>query len=98
MLVELKIYADNSSEAPSKVFALRRINLKTQLAMAELEKTDLTKLTPEEQIKVNFDFIQTLFPDFTEEDFNLLDLNDWTEFCLALRAEIDKSQNKAVKN
>ena len=46
MLVELKIYADNSSETPTKVFALRRVNLKTQMAMAELESQDLTALTP----------------------------------------------------
>ena len=98
MLVELKIYADNSSETPSKAFSLRRINLKTQMAMAELESQDLTALPPEEQIRTNLKFIQTLFPDFTEDDFELLDLEDWKKFCLELGEEIRKLQTNVVKN
>lgn len=98
MLVELKIYADNSSETPSKVFSLRRINLKTQMAMSELESKDLTALTPSEQIKTNLEFIQTLFPSFTEEDFDLLDLNDWQNFCKQLGDEMRKIQTNAIKN
>lgn len=98
MLVELKIYADNSSEEPLKVFTLRRLNLKTQMAMAELENQDLTKLPPMEQIKANLNFIQTLFPNFTEEDFELLDIQDWQKFCAQLGEEIKKVQTNAVKN
>lgn len=98
MLVELKIYADNSSQEPTKVFALRRINLKTQMAMAELESQDLTALSPEEQIKTNLNFIQVLFPTFTEEDFDLLDLEDWKTFCSQLGEELRKLQTNAVKN
>lgn len=98
MLVELKIYADNTSEEPTKVFTLRRVNLKTQMAMAELESQDLTALPPMEQIKANLNFIQTLFPTFTEEDFDLLDLEDWKKFCSQLGDELRKVQTNAIKN
>lgn len=78
MEIKLNVYADNSSEKPSKTYVVRRILFKTAKELATI--SDESK--DGDPIESTKKMLKAVFPDFKEED---LDFIDPTEFGQVMR-------------
>lgn len=93
MIAELKIYADYTSEEPTKVYTLRRTSTKVIKRFADFrvqyeklaksnELDDMDKY--DECMKELDDLFKFVFPDITDDELDNADLSDKMDFVSAL--------------
>lgn len=97
MLAKLKIYADCSSEEPTKVYVCRRLILKVSKKIGALLEQMKDK-TEAEQERITIDVIKTIFPDFQDEEFEFIDPTEWLEFVNSITKETNDILENASKN
>lgn len=93
MIAELKIYADYTSEEPTKVYTMRRASTKVMKRFADFQ-TDYEKLARangvEDMDKYDRcmreldDLFKFIFPDITDDELENADLMDKMDFVSAL--------------
>lgn len=92
MDAKLNIYDDCTGE-PVKTYTCKRLILKVSKKVSSLIENMQGKSTKEQE-KMTLDVIQTIFPDFKEEDFDGLDPVEWLNFV----NEIGNYTNKILDN
>jgi hypothetical protein len=97
MNAQLKIYADCTSEEPTKVYTCRRLLFKTSKEINSLAEK-LQGKSEEEQIAINIQVIKTIFPDFQDEEFDFIDPVEWVRFVNEIGQETAKIVGQAQKN
>ena len=81
-----------------------QINKKAALVTSESSPEEVAKIRAEikpleeQASQLTFESVKIFFPDFTEQDFMLLDPYDWQTFCLQIGAMRGKIYNRAQKN
>lgn len=88
----LNIYADCSTDQPTKTYVCKRLLLGVSKKVQALSENMQGK-TQEEQIAINLDVIKTIFPDFVDSEFDYIDINEWYEFV----EEIGRETNAIVR-
>lgn len=97
MNAELKLYKDCTSEEPTKVFVCRRLLYKVAKNIEELSaKVSKTK-DAEEQEKLTTKILQTIFPDFGDDDLNFVDVNDYSRFIQQIQSGVSEVLETAQK-
>lgn len=97
MEAKLNIYADCSSEKPTKTYVCRRLILKVSKKIGALLET-LNGKSEAEQEKITIDVIKTIFPEFKDEEFEFLDPQEWLSFVNQITSETNKILENAQKN
>lgn len=97
MEAKLNIYADCTSEKPTKTYTCRRLLLKVSKKVGELVD-GMEQKTPEEQEAITIDVIKTIFPDFRDEEYEYIDPVEWLEFVREIGRETAQIQHQALKN
>lgn len=80
MNAELKLYKDCTSEEPTKVFVCRRLIFKVAKTIEELSVKVQKSKDAEEQERLTTRILQTIFPDFGDDDLNYIDPNEYARF------------------
>lgn len=86
MNAELKLYKDCTSEEPSKVFVCRRLIFKVAKTIEELSAKVQKSKDAEEQERLTVKILQTIFPDFGDDDLNYIDPNEYARFIQQIQA------------
>lgn len=97
MEAKLNIYADCTSEQPTKTYTCRRLLLKVSKKVSALAD-GLKDKNAQEQEQATIEIIKTIFPDFVDEDFDSLDPTEWLAFVNEITAETNKILSNAEKN
>lgn len=97
MEIKINVYADCSSEKPSKTFVIRRILFKTAKELGTLQD-EASKAKSEEQEAYTLKMLQCVLPDFKEEDLNGVDPIELGAFFRELGSEVSKVVTEAQKN
>lgn len=97
MEAKLNIYADCSTEKPTKTYVCRRLLLKVSKKVSALAE-GLNEKSAQEQEQATIEIIKTIFPDFQDKDFDYLDPVEWLEFVNQITAETNKILSNAEKN
>lgn len=97
MEIKINVYADCSSEKPSKTFVIRRILFKTAKELGTLQD-ESQKAKSEEQEAYTLKMLQCVLPDFKEEDLNGVDPIELGTFFRELGTEVSKVVEEAQKN
>jgi len=97
MEAKLNIYADCSTEEPTKTYVCRRLLLKVSKKVSALAE-GLNEKSAQEQEQATIEIIKTIFPDFEDKDFDYLDPVEWLEFVNQITAETNKILSNAEKN
>lgn len=95
MIAELKIYKDCSSEEPIKTYKLYRVSIDIA---RKLRNVKVEGEGEEAQFSGMLKMLQVLFPNFTEEDLNLLDLVEYRTFVDKVGKAIRGIEEYAIKN
>ena len=97
-MAQLNIYADCTSNKPSKVYECKRLltgfTLKVYAVADELKG----KKQPIEQYKLLIDFVRELFPQMTEEEALCIDTSELMPFFRELMQMPSGAMAKAQKN
>lgn len=97
MEAKLNIYADCTSEKPTKTYVCRRLLLKVSKKVASLVEGMNDK--PEaEQEAITIDVIKTIFPEFKDEEFEGIDPVEWLDFIKEITKETNDILTVAQKN
>lgn len=80
MEAELKLYKDCTSEEPTKVFVCRRLIYKVAKTLQELTEKVAKSNDEDEQERLTVKILQTIFPDFADDDLNYIEPNEYTRF------------------
>ena len=86
MNAELKLYRDCTSEEPTKVFVCRRLIFKVAKTIEELSAKVQKSKDAEEQERLTVKILQTIFPDFGDDDLNYIDPNEYARFIQQIQA------------
>ena len=110
MEAKLNIYDGCESDQPIKTYICRRLTYKvgvkidtisnkiTKLQLErEKENADL-KAIDEEQYNLTIDLLKTIFPSFTNEDFDGVDVIEYQKFVNAIGHETSSILSQAAKN
>lgn len=97
MEAKLNIYADCSSETPTKTYVCRRLILKVSKKVGALIES-LEGKNEAEQEQITIDVIKTIFPDFKNEEFEYLDPQEWLMFVTQITSETNNILENAQKN
>lgn len=97
MEIKINVYADCSSEEPSKTYVVRRILFKTAKELGTLQD-EASKATQEEQEAFTLKMLQCVIPNFKEEDLNGIDPIELGAFFRELGKEVSKVVTEAQKN
>lgn len=97
MEIKINVYADCSSEEPSKTYVIRRILFKTAKELGTLQD-EASKATQEDQEAYTLKMLQCVIPNFKEEDLNGVDPIELGKFFRELGSEVSKVVTEAQKN
>lgn len=97
MIAELKLYKDCTSEEPSKVFVCRRLIYKVAKTIEELSAKVQKSEDGEEQERLTIKILQTIFPDFEDDDLNYVDPNEYTNFIQQIQGGVAQVLETAQK-
>lgn len=89
----LNIYADCSTDQPTKQYVCRRLLLGVSKKVQSLSENMQGK-TAEEQEKITLDILKTIFPNFENGDFEYIDPTEWLRFV----EEISRETTEIVVN
>jgi len=96
MQATLNIYADCTSEQPTKTYVCRRLLYGVSKKIQALSENMQGK-TEAEQEAINIDILKTIFPHFETEDFNYIDANEWLKFVNEIARETTEIVEVAAK-
>lgn len=108
----LNIYKGCESDTPIKTFTCKRLTfsvgskieiLSEKIAKLETSKKHIKdneqiKKINDEQIDLTIETLQTIFPNFTREDFDGVDPIEYQEFCNEIGKATAQVVNRAQKN
>ena len=94
----LNIYADCTSEQPTKTYTCHRLLLGVSVKIEELQKKINETKDAKEQEKYTIQIIKTIFPTFDEKEFYNIDPVEWLAFCNTITNESAQVQQAAIKN
>lgn len=97
MEAKLNIYADCTSDKPTKTYTCKRLILKVSKKIGSLLETMQGK-DEAEQERITIDVIKTIFPDFKDEEFECLDPQEWLAFVKEVTRETNSILENAQKN
>jgi hypothetical protein len=86
MNAELKLYRDCTSEEPTKVFVCRRLIFKVAKTIEELSAKVQKSTDADEQERLTVKILQSIFPDFGDDDLNYIDPNEYARFIQQIQA------------
>lgn len=93
----LNIYADCTSDKPTKTYVCKRLLLGVSKKVQALGES-LEGKTNEEQQAIIIDILKTIFPDFEDKDFEGIDPVEYAEFIAEIGKETARIQGRALKN
>ena len=97
MEAKLNIYADCTSEEPTKTYVCRRMLLKVAKKVASMT-SNMDKKSEDEQEQITLDVLKTIFPDFKDEDLEGIDPAEYMRFVEAIGFETNQILQIAQKN
>ncbi len=97
MEAKLNIYADCTSEKPTKTYVCRRLLLKVSKKVASLVE-GMNGKSEAEQEEITIDVIKTIFPEFKDEEFEGIDPVEWLDFIKEISKETNDILTVAQKN
>lgn len=97
MEAKLNIYADCTSEKPTKTYVCRRLLLKVSKKVASLVE-GMNGKSESEQEAITVDVIKTIFPEFKDEEFEGIDPIEWLDFIKEISKETNDILTVAQKN
>lgn len=110
MEAKLNIYNGCESETPVKTYVCRRLTYKVGTSIDNISKK-IAKLEKErkvenanneeidkEQFNLTIELLQNIFPNFTKEDFEGVDIIEYQNFVNEIGAETSNILNNARKN
>lgn len=97
MEAKLNIYADCTSEKPTKTYVCRRLLLKVSKKVASLVE-GMNGKSEAEQEEITIDVIKTIFPEFKDEEFEGIDPIEWLDFIKEISKETNDILTVAQKN
>lgn len=97
MEIKINVYADCTSEEPSKTYTIRRILFKTAKELGQLQ-ADSKEADEKEQEKYTLKMLQCVLPDFKEEDLNGVDPIELGAFFRELGTQVSNVVAEAQKN
>ena len=97
MEAKLNIYADCTSEKPTKTYICRRLLLKVSKKVASLVE-GMNDKPESEQEAITIDVIKTIFPEFKDEEFEGIDPIEWLDFIKEISKETNDILTVAQKN
>lgn len=96
--IKLNVYADCTSEEPSKSYTVRRILFKTAKQLVTLQKESENAPDDDQQIAITLKMLKCVVPDFKDEDLDGIDPVELGAFFRDLGAEIHEVLKNAAKN
>lgn len=97
MEAKLNIYADCTSEKPTKTYVCRRLLLKVSKKVASLVE-GMNGKSEADQEEITIDVIKTIFPEFKDEEFECIDPVEWLDFIKEISKETNDILTVAQKN
>lgn len=97
MNIKINVYADCTSDEPTKTYTIKRILFKTAKELTAIQSQSKTA-KDEEQTEITLKMLQTVIPEFTAEDLDGVDPFELGEFFRSVGAEINAVVAKAEKN
>lgn len=97
MEAELKLYKDCTSEEPTKVFVCRRLIFKVAKTIEELSAKVQKSKDAEEQERLTVKILQSIFPDFGDDDLNYIDPNEYARFIQQIQGGVAEVLETAQK-
>lgn len=97
MEAKLNLYADCTSEQPTKTYVCRRLIYKVAKKVGAL-MDHFDKSNEAEQERITIDVIKTIFPDFKDEEFEYVDPQEWFKFVTEITTETNDILENASKN
>ena len=97
MEYKLNVYADCTSEEPTKVYVCRRILFKTANELGALQEQS-AKAENDEQREIMLKMLKAVFPNFVDEDLDGIDPIELGTFFKSLGNEINAVVVNAEKN
>ncbi len=97
-MAQLNIYADCTSDKPSKVYECKRLLTGFTLKVYEVADELKGKKQPIDQYKRLIAFVRELFPQMTEEEAACIDTSELMPFFRELMAMPSGTMAKAQKN
>lgn len=95
--IKLNVYADCTSEEPTKSYTVRRILFKTAKELGTLQK-ESENATDDQQIEITLKMLKCVAPDFKDEDLDGIDPVELGAFFRDLGAEVHEIVKNAAKN
>lgn len=95
MEIKINVYADCTSEQPTKTYVIRRILFKTAKELATIQ--DDAKQEGRE-VETTLKMLKIVIPDFQDEDLDGIDPTELGEFFRKVGKEIAGVVEKAQKN
>ena len=97
MEYKLNVYADCTSEEPTKVYVCRRLLFKTANELSAFqEESDNAELKDQTAIMVKM--LKCVFPNFEDDDLNGIDPLELGRFFKSIGSEINGVVQQAEKN
>jgi hypothetical protein len=97
MNAELKLYKDCTSEEPTKVFVCRRLIFKVAKTIEELSAKVQKSTDADEQERLTVKILQSIFPDFGDDDLNYIDPNEYARFIQQIQGGVAEVLETAQK-
>lgn len=95
--IKLNVYADCTSEKPTKTYTVRRMLFKTAKELGTLQDQSKTA-KDEDQIALTLKMLKCVVPDFDDADFDGIDPVELGAFFRELGGEISEIVHNAAKN
>lgn len=97
MNAELRLYKDCQSEEPTKVFVCRRLIFKVAKTIEELSAKVQKSKDADEQERLTVKILQSIFPDFGDDDLNYIDPNEYARFIQQIQGGVAEVLETAQK-
>ena len=97
MNAALKLYRDCTSEAPTTVFVCRRLIYKVAKTIEELTAKVQKSKDADEQERLTTKILQSIFPDFGDDDLNYIDPNEYARFIQQIQGGVAEVLDTAQK-
>ena len=98
MIAELKVFADCTSQNPSKTYPIYQIPSHIQAKLADLDIKVNKDMPAEEAIKELDKTFKIMIPTITDEELNCISLKNKFEVLYAVANEFNGLANEAAKN
>lgn len=97
MEYKLNVYADCTSEEPTKVYVCRRLLFKTATELSAFQE-ESQKAELKDQTEIMVKMLKCVFPNFVDEDLNGIDPLELGRFFKAISGGINGVLQRAEKN